>query len=371
MNTYGIASVSDFLGDYVVYRNLIPFDSRLANLQSGVLERIPRKLERAYAVEMSSLLKSARSLDLKNTPLQQIVYLGDTRLSDGTAFRNLCDVGGWQGIAFIADEILDEPERFEVEEAGKSTICVANRWHALEQFKAEIRSRSFVVDEHTVVIIDLDKTAFGARGRNDHVIDQARKQAVQETVAKLIGSAFNETNFEQAYDYLNQPLFHPLTEDNQDYLAYICLIIESGLWDLPQVTDEFNQGRFSTFHDFLEKVKHQFKALHPSLTEIHNSVQYAVQNGDPTPFKDFRRMEYLVTVDKMNPSDEANSADIALRNDIVMTAEVLESARGWANNGALLFGLSDKPDEASIPLQEQIDLGYLPIHQIKMHVVGV
>jgi len=37
---------------------------------------------------------------------------------------------------------------------------------------------------------------------------------------------------------------------------------------------------------------------------------------------------------------------------------------------ALIFGLSDKPDEASIPAQTLAKLGHLPLHQIKTDVVG-
>ena len=37
---------------------------------------------------------------------------------------------------------------------------------------------------------------------------------------------------------------------------------------------------------------------------------------------------------------------------------------------ALIFGLSDKPDEASIPTETLAELGNLPLHQIKTDVVG-
>ena len=35
-----------------------------------------------------------------------------------------------------------------------------------------------------------------------------------------------------------------------------------------------------------------------------------------------------------------------LQNEIVLTQEVRAAALRWRKNGALLFGLSDKPDEA-------------------------
>jgi hypothetical protein len=37
--------------------------------------------------------------------------------------------------------------------------------------------------------------------------------------------------------------------------------------------------------------------------------------------------------------------------------------------GALLFGLSDKPDEASLPRPELAQKGYLPLHRVTMKVI--
>jgi hypothetical protein len=42
----------------------------------------------------------------------------------------------------------------------------------------------------------------------------------------------------------------------------------------------------------------------------------------------------------------------------------------WRRRGALLFGLSDKPDEASIPTPELASQGYRAIHRTATHVIG-
>jgi hypothetical protein len=59
-----------------------------------------------------------------------------------------------------------------------------------------------------------------------------------------------------------------------------------------------------------------------------------------------------------------------LSQEIVITQEVRDRAIEWRTRGALLFGLSDKPDEASIPTTNLASQGYLPLHQIETHVVG-
>jgi hypothetical protein len=44
--------------------------------------------------------------------------------------------------------------------------------------------------------------------------------------------------------------------------------------------------------------------------------------------------------------------------------------RRWREQGALLFGLSDKPDEASLPSATLAAHGYPPIHRAVTRAVG-
>ncbi len=266
MRNYGHTSVYEFLGDLVVYRNLVPADPRLpplaeireqVGLPAGV---IPRKSQPEYARVMAYLLRRARALDAPGASIERLVYVGDTRLNDGTAFANICRVGGLAGLAFIGSE-RDEPARVEVVEQEDGTLYLVNRWAALADFDGFCRERGFPLDERTAVIVDLDKTALSARGRNDHVIDRARVEAVRRTVGGLLGEGFDPVGFRAAYNRLNRPEFHPFTADNEVSLA-------------------------------------------------------------------------------------------------------------WRERGALLFGLSDKPDEASIPTDDLAAQGYQPIHRVETHAVG-
>ncbi|MCK4450297.1 MAG: hypothetical protein KAX26_06870, partial [Anaerolineae bacterium] len=221
MRNYGHTSVYEFLGDLVVYRNLVPLDSRLPPLaeirpQVGLPEGlIPRKSQPEYARVMVHLLRRARALDAPGKAIERLIYVGDTRMNDGAAFANLCRAGGWPGLAFIGAE-RGEPARVEIVEQDGGTLYLANRWTALSDFDGFCRQHRFPLDERTAVIVDLDKTALGARGRNDHVIDRARVEAVRRTVGDLLGESFDAENFQAAYDRLNQPEFHPFTADNQD-----------------------------------------------------------------------------------------------------------------------------------------------------------
>lgn len=375
MRNHGLTSIHEFLGDRIVYRNLVPLDPRLPPLhrvraQVGLpAGLIPRKSAPEYAQVIVYLLHQARALDLTGTSLERLVYLGDTQMNDGTAFSNICRAGGWPGLAFIGAD-REEPLQVDLVEGEEGLLYVANRWAALSDFDAFCRQRGFPLDAGTAVIIDLDKTALGARGRNDQVIDGARVEAVRLTVGDLLGDRFDSRGFLEAYDLLNQPQFHPFTADNQDYLAYICLILGSGLHSLEQVVAAVRVGRLADFQQFIAGVDARAGELPPSLLEIHRGVYTLVRQGDPTPFKAFRYNEYRTTVAAMGClADDAPVADL-LAGEIVITQEVREIAVAWQAQGALLFGLSDKPDEASIPSSAQVAKGRQPIHRVPTHAVG-
>jgi hypothetical protein len=219
-------------------------------------------------------------------------------------------------------------------------------------------------------VVDLDKTALGARGRNDHVIDGARVEAVRRTVGELLGNDFDPQAFQVAYDVLNQPEFHPFTADNQDYLAYICLILGSGIFQLDPLVAEVNGGQMASFHQFIAATDAHKDRLPDTLLPIHEQIYRLVEAGDPTPFKAFRYNEFRVTIDRMGFLGEKATVPDLLAREIVITQEVRQKALEWFDMGALVFGLSDKPDEASIPTGTLAEEGCRPIHRTETHVVG-
>ncbi len=375
MRIHGSACVKDLLGDFIVYRRLNPLDPRLPTLASlrdhlkllpGV---IPRKSTSEYARVIALILKHAGSLNATGTDTTQLVYIGDTRLSDENAFLNICRVTGWNGAAFIAAEDVRPPQQ-ELVEQGEGIILLSNRWATIADFDRLCRKTGIRFDRHTAVLIDLDKTALGARGRNDRVIDSVRRDAMRSTIFDLLGDSLEEESLSETYSQFNRPCFHPFTADNQDYIAYTCLIVESGLITRGRLAGMIEADEIGTFADLLALVDEHEAFLPDGLRRIHRQVRTAVMRGDPTPFVDFRRAEYRFTADRMGCLDDDAPVETLLDEEIVITHEVRESVLRWRNEGALLFGLSDKPDEASIPTADLAAQGYRPIHEIMTHVIG-
>jgi hypothetical protein len=186
----------------------------------------------------------------------------------------------------------------------------------------------------------------------------------------LLAAAFDPQAFRRAYDLLNQPEFHPFTTDNQDYLAYTCLILVSGMYSLEAVVEDVRAGRLASFEQFITQVDVHAGDLSPALREIHADIFANFRMGDPTPFKSFRHNEYLTTIQYFGAMADDTPPEVLLDEEILVTQEVRAAALDWQNRGALLFGLSDKPDEAATPTPALAAQRYLPIHRAQTHAVG-
>jgi len=366
---YPLKMLADFLADRVVYRNLNPVDSGLPQLADIWQEvgldslRVPRKTEPAYAAASIRYLQAAqqrRGLP----PLERLLFVGDTPMNDGSVARNLGQYLPMRG--FIgADKLAVEPQ-VKIEDR----LMLANRWQSLADFLTWVQAEGFVFDERTALVLDLDKTALGARGRNDKTIDQARVAAVKCTVEELLGGGFDETAFRAVYDELNQLDYHQFTADNQDYLAYISLMAVGGIYPTQKLWADLGDGSLTGFHQFVTLCDARQSQMSAGLLTAHREVTANMAKKDPTPFKSFRYREYYATAGMMNVLPNNAPESEVLAAEIVITGEVADLTERLAAQGVLTFGFSDKPDEAAIPAEQAAAGGAQPLHRIQMKVVG-
>jgi hypothetical protein len=373
MQSYGTTSLYELFGDLVILRNLAPVDQRLPALAQVWHEigldgpRTPRKLEPAYARASAWFLNRAQGLESPGIPLRELLFIGDTALNDGNAYRNLCRAGGWPGWCFIGSEKPEQPPAHTVD---ADHLWLANRWSSLAGWLAWALEEGAWCGPGTAVVVDMDKTAIGARGRNAAVIDRARVEGVRRTVAGLLGDVFDQPHFEAAYAELNEPAYHPFTADNQDYLAYICLVLGAGLASLDTLVADVQADRMSSFRQFIDWADGRMVAAPAGLRTIHRQVYERVQAGDPTPFKAFRQNEYLCTAARFGNLPPSAPVEQLLQEQICITQEVREAARWLKARGCLLVTMSDKPDEATLPAAELEAQGYRPLHRLQTAAVG-
>ena len=375
LENFGRARLSDYFGDLVIYRNLEPLDTRIRGRRASSYKMeipadvIPRKQDRDYAKAAAWIARQAQKLHRKGTELSELLFIGDTLYNDGHAYNNMIDVTEWRGACFIGGEKPNDPPLAEINDGN---VYVANRWAALSDWMKWVLGQDLHVNESTLVIVDIDKTALGAKGRNDQVINEARLEGIYRTRNAVLGDKFDRKTFESQYNELNRSRYHVLTEDNQDYLAYICMVLNAGLFDYNEILKAVQNGSVDNFEQFLRMVNTRMIARETggeSLRQVHEAVLASVQNGDPTPFKRFRRQEFITTVERMgNMPDDAPVSEL-LTQEITLTNEVCELTDWLKNRGCLLLCMSDKPDEASRP-DPHISADLPPVHKAETHRVG-
>jgi hypothetical protein len=373
LQTYGQSSLYELFGDLVILRNLAPVDPRLPALAQAWREmglqspRTPRKHEIDYARAAAWFVRQARSLERPKTKIRELLFVGDTAMGDGNAYRNLAREGGWTGWCFIGAEKLSQPAAHMLDE---DNVYLANRWFALADWLDTIRAAGARLDESTAVVVDMDKTAVAARGRNARPMDAARIEGVERTVAGLLGEAYDEEAFLAAYNVLNDPAYHQFTADNQDYLAYICLVLGAGLTDLESLLANVGSGRMARFEQFIAWANGHMADAPDGLQQIHGEVFDLVQANDPTPFKAFRRNEYLCTAARFGCLPTDTAVERMLAEQVCITQEVRELALWLRERGCLVLSMSDKPDEATLPTPELAAQGYQPLHRLQTVAVG-
>ncbi len=358
---YRRGRIADLLGDSLVYRSLRPQDPRLPGFaelreELGLRGELPRKGSAEYARVVVRILEAAQGL--RGTELRRIVYVGDTRHNDGRTIAALGELVPVRG--FIAAETA-EPENIEI----SGPIMYANRWGVLGRFREWLRAEDFPLDEGTAVIIDLDKTAFGARGRNSAPVDAARIAAAARLARDTLGEAFDPERFRRLYRKLNAPEYHSFTGDNQDLVVFAALAAASGACPPERLDEGLRTGKLRDFADFLELLERV--SLPPGLRSLLEEIRAGIARGDPTPLKTFRRLEYRETLARMDAFPDGTPRETVLEEEIVITEEVWEFAGEAGERGALLFGLTDKPDEASLPPAGH---GGPPLHRAVMKILG-
>lgn len=376
MTTIASGMLRDIFDGFVVYRRLIPVDDRLPTiehlrselgLESGTL---PRKAELAYASVVGNIVVEARIQSGITADVSGLLFVGDTMHNDVSAFSNLCQTMGWTGRAFIADEGSHVSQEVRWLAEGQR-LTVSNRWGDIATFAEDGFADGIGCDEGTVVVVDIDKTLLGARGRNDHVIDKARQQAAYEVARDVCGEALvDEMAFRRIYDDINSPTFHSLTGDNQDAVAYTSLLIACGLTQLDELMASIAHGQFDSFKSFVGDVERKRASLPQTVANLHDSIREQVEAGNPTPFVAFRQAEYRCTAGLMGCLPDDASRETMLDQEISITEEVWRAAKAWKAQGCIIFGLSDKPDEACFPPPDSADTGCLPIHDMRTHIIG-
>lgn len=341
------ATIADITADRVFYRDLEPCDPTLPRLRDlaatlGIRgDQPPRKREAAYA-QVALAIAQAAQAQRQGAPLQTLVVIGDTandRLLAEFARREC----GFPAYAFIG---VDRPVA-PAELIWEGPIATATRWALAHTWITELEARG--IDwPTTALLIDIDKTLLGPRGRSDGAIDDARAEGALAVASDLLGDDLAVPTFRRIYADLCRLPWHGFTLDNQDYVTATALFVSVATMDLEDLRLRVEDEHPYHFAAFLDEITLD---VPERLSDLHADLQRLVALGDPTPFKAFRRAEYRATLERMTDGR------------LTISAELLELGQRLAAQGALIMAASDKPAESALPSAEQRTAGMLPLHR--------
>jgi len=368
-----ITSLYAIFDEWVVYRNLEPLDPRIAGLRASWREigldhyYIPRKAKDEDYVRVILHFAGHMQEARRQPTLQRLLYLGNRRVRDRHTIQHFMRHVSWPFVAFLCEEDLDEPGQM----TEQDHVLLANRWAMVADLAAFLRDAAFPLDAQTAIVVDMDKTIIGARGRNDGPLNRARIEGVRLTVRDLLGERFDEPRFQAVYGEMNQPRYHFFTEDNQDYVTYASLMASALVYPINDLIEDLAFGKITSFAHFVAVTGERIARMSlPGLTQVHQELARNLAAGDPTVFKSFRSKQFESTVARIlsQPADADEST--ILGEEITITREVHDLLMLAKSRGALLLLISDRPDESLLPGAELAQQGYRPIHYLPMRVVG-
>lgn len=346
-------TIADLTDDLVIYRDLKPYDSRLPNLDDlreplGLpRDSLPRKRDADYARVLGAMLQHFRTQH-SEPPLRVLLIIGDSS-NDTLMAQHLRETSDMRVFACIGTDQLDQPATLTWE----GDTATATRWSLLQEWFDQVLQRYDPASgelpwSDTALLLDIDKTLLGPRGRNHQEIDEARAEAALRIAQAVFGHDLDAPAFRTLYNTVSRPEFLPLTLDNQDYIVYISMLLACGVLMADDFLAGMSDESLATFTRLLEAVEPQIpRPLYP----LHKEVRNAHQSGDPTPFKAFRRAEFAATLERID------DGRLLLSCDVVAVAEQL------TGRGVLCVAASDKPAESALPTKAQQEAGLRPLHR--------
>jgi hypothetical protein len=339
------ATIADLTADRVVYRDLEPYDRNLPQraellARAGLPPELqPRKREPAYARLLVELARAAQQL--RNGPdLQTLLVIGDTE-NDRQLTRNLQQLAPLQAWGFFGVDRLDQPAACQETDG----LTNANRWSLIADWASDLR-RTAIDWERCAVLLDIDKTILGPRGRSDQAIDAARAEGAVQVASDLCSAGFDPVAFGAIYADLCRDRWHPFTGDNQDYVVLAALMVLQSELDPAGLAADIDAGNPPRMAQLLETAAER---VPPKLGAVFHEARELITQGDPTPFKQFRRAEFGATIARMRDGS------------LPLCTEVVAVTQALAAQGALCLAASDKPAESALPEASQRDRA--PLHR--------
>jgi hypothetical protein len=372
---HGHGRVMDLFENKIILRRMERLDTR-EKLTSAT--SIMRKYQLQYAKAISDHLK------LRFPSVKSLLYIGDTHKNDGAVIRNLQTIG-WDVSGFVCEPPL------RIARLWFNKVLYTDKWTDLVGFIEKVQDN---VGSDMLAIFDIDQTLWAPKGVHETPLTASRTKAMLSLMdrycADLTGDVAEraEARIDQLYHEISEVGYLPLTLDNEDFKAAICVFLslnvmfdqhrlevsdstsgaaffeEIGQLDdkrflklmcesyLPAFVQPQREGEANITHFVMETL---------SAAETRQYQTYAERNGinlpqvvgdlrdifretvgnSPIQYQSFRMRELAETLKLV-----AGENDFS--RQLVLNKPAWDVATWLKQQGVHLLALSDRPDESTV-----------------------
>ena len=225
---HGQAKITDLFGQRIILRRMERLDTMegLRAPSAGVV----RKYQQPYAKTISDHIR------LRFPDVRRLLYVGDTYKNDGTLVRNLQALG-WDVSGFICEPNLG------IARLWFNGILYTNQWTDLVGFVNKMQAK---IGPNVLGIFDIDQTLWAPKGVHDGPLSHSRTRAMSQLINEYVVNPNSDVakrakaRVNVLYQEISKVKYLPLTLDNEDFKAAICVFLSLNL--------VFNQPRLESFN---------------------------------------------------------------------------------------------------------------------------
>jgi hypothetical protein len=376
LESHGLGRVSDLLNQQIILRSMERLDTGEKLL--GTSRGFARKYQQPYAKAISDHLKR------RFPGVKRVLYIGDTYKNDGTVIRNL------QALGWDASGLICEPS-LGIERLWFDDILYTNHWADLVGFIDKVQSK---VGPTTLAIFDIDQTLWAPKGVHEGPLSNTRTAAMSRLIDEYVVDPDNEVarsakaRIDPLYHEISEAKYLGLTVDNEDFKAAICVFLSLNIvFNQQRLESNGREAGAAVFEElgrlgaieFTEFIRTSYISnfAHPSrvdeanitrfIMETLSTVQtyqyglYGEANGilvakiidhiqhifretvgvAPTQYSAFRAKELEEALGSVGEDRDFDER-------LVLNKPAWDVGMWLKRRGAVLLGLSDRPDESTV-----------------------
>jgi hypothetical protein len=371
----GTGRIGDLFGRRIILRRMERLDT--GEQLFGSATHFARKYQFAYAQVLSD------HIGFHFPDVRCLLYIGNTHQNDGTLIRNLQQLG-WDVSGFICEPGLG------IQRLWFDNLLYTDRWTDLVGLAQKVETK---VGRNMLALFDIDKTLWAPSGVHDLPLNKSRIRAMCRLVDEYVSNSDRavarhaRARVEWLYGEISTMQYLPLTLDNEDFKATICVFLalcvvlnrrrfenvdhETGPAFLEELGQLPPRDFLKSVRDYVLSFANPMHGDEENITDFiedtllavdsHQYLRYAKKNGIlyEKMIEDLRGIsrETIGTSPVQYPAFRAKELEESLvcaaenrdfDERLVLNKPAWDLAVWLRHRGVYLLALSDRPEEATV-----------------------